>query len=64
MDRRIRRFQHLENHLKHIATAIPQSQIYQKVRFTKSVKSDCCTRIIRQPLGVDESRTFKLQTVP
>ena len=31
--------------------------------FTKSVKLDCCTRIIRQPLGLDESIGFKLQTV-
>lgn len=31
--------------------------------FTRSVKSDCCTRITRQPLGPDGSRGFKLQTV-
>ena len=31
--------------------------------FTKSVKSDCSTRIVRQPLGPDGSKGFKLQTV-
>lgn len=31
--------------------------------FTRSVKSDCSTRIIRQPLGPDGSKGFKLQTV-
>lgn len=30
---------------------------------TKSVKSDCSTRIVRQPLGPDGSKGFKLQTV-
>ena len=33
------------------------------ILFTKSIKSDGCTGIIRQSLGPDESGGFKLQTV-